>query len=229
VHADPDVTLQQDLARRDLTINAMARAADGTLIDPHGGLADLRTGASCGMSARPSSRTRCESCGWHASQRAWVSACAPETLAPARQMAGEGQRAHLVAERVWQETARALGEPLPDRYLRVLTDCGALPVVFPELGGADARCHGHAVRPVGGRAAGRPVEETGALLALAVGDTAWGSLCTRLRVPGEVARAGEDGLRTRTPGNQVSRRSAAHTGGGRCLAPAGSGCSVCSR
>ena len=75
VHAAPDVTLEEDLARRDLTINAMAKAEDGALIDPFGGQQDLEAGVLRHVS-EPSPRTRCASCAWRASPRASASACA---------------------------------------------------------------------------------------------------------------------------------------------------------
>ena len=74
VYAAPDVTLEQDLARRDLTINAMAKAQDGTLIDPFRRQERTCRTACCATSARPSPRTRCASCAWRASPRASVSA-----------------------------------------------------------------------------------------------------------------------------------------------------------
>ena len=69
-HAAPDVTLEEDLARRDLTINAMAQADDGTLIDPYGGQRDLRAARAAPRRRRPSPKTRCASCAWRASPRA---------------------------------------------------------------------------------------------------------------------------------------------------------------
>ena len=196
VHAEPDVTLEQDLARRDLTINAMARAADGTLIDPHGGADDLRAGVLRHVGAAfVEDPLRVLRLARFAARFAFD--VAPETLTLARQMARNGELSHLVAERVWQETARALTEPHPDRYLRVLLDCEALAVVFPELTtlereARDALCRKLAL------AAGKPVEVMGGLLALALGDEAvWDALCTRLRAPQDVARAGNDALRSR--------------------------------
>ncbi|MBU3694813.1 MAG: polynucleotide adenylyltransferase [Rhodocyclaceae bacterium] len=194
VHADPEVTLEEDLARRDLTINAMARAADGTLVDPYGGAADLQAGVLRHIGpAFVEDPLRVLRLARFAARFGF--AVAPETLALARQMAEGGELAHLVAERVWQETARALGEPLPDRYLRVLADCAALPVVFPELAALPADALDGLCSRLNS-AAGQPVEVMGALIALALGETAWVALCARLRVPTDTARAGEDALRT---------------------------------
>jgi tRNA nucleotidyltransferase (CCA-adding enzyme) len=199
VHAEPDVTLEQDLARRDLTINAMARDADGVLIDPYGGAADLRAGVLRHVGpAFVEDPLRVLRLARFAARFGFE--VAPETQALARQMARDGELAHLVAERVWQETARALTELQPDLYLRVLRDCEALAAVFPELarlGGEalDALCRKLAA------AAGQTVEVMGGLLALTLGDeAAWNALCTRLRVPQDVARAGEDALRSRALG-----------------------------
>lgn len=194
VHADPQVTLEQDLARRDLTINAMARAADGTLIDPYGGAADLEARVLRHVGpAFVEDPLRVLRLARFAAR--FDFRIAPQTLELARRMARDGELSHLVVERVWQETARALGEPMPDRFLRVLSDCGALPAVFPELDGLGATAM-HALYERLAAAAGSPVEVLAALMALALGDAGWASLTTRLHLPTEVARAGEDALRT---------------------------------
>lgn len=194
VHADPQVTLEQDLARRDLTINAMARATDGTLVDPYGGAADLEARVLRHVGpAFVEDPLRVLRLARFAARFDFV--IAPETLALARRMARDGELSHLVAERVWQETARALGEPMPDRYVRALADCAALPSVFPELAGLGP----NAMQVLCDRlaaATGSPVEVMSALMALALGDAGWASLTTRLHLPTEVARAGEDALRT---------------------------------
>ncbi len=133
--ASPDVTLEQDLQRRDLTINAMARAEDGTLIDPWGGRADLEARVLRHVSpafvedpvrilrvARFAARFA--PLGFH---------LAPETLALMRQMVEHGESAALVPERVWRELERALAQPLPEACFDTLHDCGALRVILPEL------------------------------------------------------------------------------------------------
>lgn len=196
VHADPAVTLEQDLARRDLTINAMARDPDGVLVDPYGGAVDLRAGVLRHVGpAFVEDPLRVLRLARFAAR--FDFGVAPETLALARQMARDGELAHLVAERVWQETARALAEPLPQRYFEVLRDCDALAVVFPEL----AALAPQAFTALCGRlaaAAGQPIEVMGALLALAIGaEPAWDAMSARLRVPNDVVRAGMDVLRSR--------------------------------
>ncbi len=135
LHYSPDVTLEDDLKRRDLTINAMARDADGTLIDPHGGSADLEARrlrhVSDAFNEDPVRilrvarfLARFEPLGF---------SIAPETLARMRAMVAAGEADALVPERTWQETARALAEPAPAAWLRALRDCGALARIFPEL------------------------------------------------------------------------------------------------
>ena len=133
VYADPGVTLEQDLARRDLTINAIAQDSGGALIDPFGGQRDLRdkvlrhvTGAFREDPVRILRVARFAA-------RFADFAIAPETLALMRLMVTEGEAAHLVPERVWQELARGLMEAHPARMLEVLRACGALAVVLPEL------------------------------------------------------------------------------------------------
>jgi len=131
----PDITLEEDLLRRDLTINAMAQAADGTLVDPYGGRADLEARVLRHVSpafsedpvrilriARFAARFAPLGFTVHASTRALL-----------RQMVQAGEVDTLVPERVWQETGRALGEPRPEVFFEVLRDCGALAVIFPEV------------------------------------------------------------------------------------------------
>ncbi|MPZ45634.1 MAG: multifunctional CCA addition/repair protein [Betaproteobacteria bacterium] len=132
VHAAPDVTLEDDLARRDLTINAMARAADGTLIDPFNGAADIaaRTLRHVGPAfvedpvrvlrvARFSARLGFD--------------IAPETRALMRRMVAEGEVDDLVAERVWQEISAGLMNAGPRRMFEALRECGALERILPEV------------------------------------------------------------------------------------------------
>lgn len=135
VHASPEVSLEDDLARRDLTINAMAEAADGTLTDPYHGQQDLAAKRLRHVSpafvedplrvlrtARFLARYR--GLGFH---------IAEDTQALMRELAESGELAHLVAERVWTETEKALGEPSPEAYFMALDDCGALEGLMPEL------------------------------------------------------------------------------------------------
>src|SRR5688572_28878088 len=131
-HAAPDVTLEQDLLRRDLTINAMARAEDGTLIDPHGGARDLKAGILRHVSAAfAEDPVRILRVARFAARFGF--AIAPETLALMTRMVRAGEADALVPERVWQELARGLMEKSPSRMAMVLRECGALARVLPEL------------------------------------------------------------------------------------------------
>jgi tRNA nucleotidyltransferase (CCA-adding enzyme) len=133
VHYAPDVTLEDDLLRRDLTINAMARDADGTLIDPHGGLADLRAGVlrhvGAAFTEDPVRILRLA----RFAARFDRFVVAPETMALMRRMVEHGEVDALVAERVWQELSRGLMERHPSRMFAVLRDCGALARILPEV------------------------------------------------------------------------------------------------
>ena len=128
----PEVTLEQDLERRDLTINAMARADDGTLIDPFGGAADLAAGVLRHVSkAFADDPLRVLRVARFAARFGF--AVAPETMVMMRALAKGGELALLSPERVWQEVARGLMEPHPSRLIAVLRDCGALGEVLPEV------------------------------------------------------------------------------------------------
>ena len=141
VHADPKVTLEEDLARRDLTINAIALAAHlvdsdwhvTDTIDPHGGVHDLQAGVLRHITSAFSEdpvrvlRTARFAARWSHMR------IAPETMALMRQMVDAGEVNALVPERVWQEMSRALMTPKPSRFFEVLRDCGALAVLWPEL------------------------------------------------------------------------------------------------
>jgi tRNA nucleotidyltransferase (CCA-adding enzyme) len=137
VHAAPDVTLEQDLARRDLTINAIAQAAEATgtdgLIDPHHGQRDLqaRVLRHVGEAFREDP-VRILRLARFAARFADFSV-APETMSLMRHMVADGEVDALVAERVWQELARGLMEPRPSRMFEVLRACGALAVLLPEV------------------------------------------------------------------------------------------------
>ncbi|MEO8837962.1 MAG: multifunctional CCA addition/repair protein [Herbaspirillum sp.] len=132
-HAAPDVTLEQDLVRRDLTINAMARAADGSLIDPFGGQRDLQARIFRHVSpAFGEDPVRILRLARFAARFDEFS-LAPETLTLMRQMVSAGEVAALVSERVWQELARGLMEAKPSRMFAMLRECGALAVLLPEL------------------------------------------------------------------------------------------------
>ncbi len=132
IHAAPDVTLEQDLLRRDFTINAIARDQDGKLIDPYNGIADLRAGilrhVSSAFSEDPVRILRAARFvarfGFN---------IAPETLSLMRAMVANGEVDALVPERVWQELARGLMEKVPSRFFFTLRDCGALVKILPEV------------------------------------------------------------------------------------------------
>src|SRR3954469_18025106 len=132
-HAAPDVTLEQDLGRRDLTINAIAQAEDGSLIDPYGGQQDLKrqvlrhvTEAFREDPVRILRVARFVARFLHFS-------LATATLELRRAMVTEGEADHLVPERVWQELARGLMEDKPSRMFEILRDCGALARLLPEV------------------------------------------------------------------------------------------------
>ncbi|HEU0277004.1 MAG TPA: multifunctional CCA addition/repair protein [Rhodanobacteraceae bacterium] len=134
-HAAPDVTLEQDLARRDLTINAIARDATGALIDPYGGERDLHDRILRHVSpAFAEDPVRILRAARFLARFAPLGfRIAAETLALMRAMVEAGEVAHLVPERVWAETRKALAEPAPEAFVRTLRECGALAVLFPEV------------------------------------------------------------------------------------------------
>ena len=132
-HAAPEVTLEQDLARRDLTINAIARAADGTLIDPFCGQRDLKAKILRHVGpAFAEDPVRILRIARFAARFADFSV-APETLDLMRGMVAVGEVDHLVAERVWQELAKGLMETSPSRMFAVLRETGALARLLPEV------------------------------------------------------------------------------------------------
>ena len=132
VYAGSDVTLEQDLARRDLTINAMAEDANGRLIDPFDGAADLRRGILRHVSpAFAEDPLRVLRVARFAARFGY--AVAPETLSLMRDIVAAGEMETLVPERVWSELERALGEQQPPRFFEVLRECGAQARVLPEL------------------------------------------------------------------------------------------------
>ena len=134
-HAGADVTLEEDLARRDLTINAMALDESGALVDPYGGKRDLEQRVLRHVSpAFAEDPVRVLRVARFAARYAPLGfTVAEETIALMRKMAADGEVAHLVAERVFAETRRALEEPAPGAFLRVLHESHALGVIFPEL------------------------------------------------------------------------------------------------
>lgn len=134
-HASPDVTLEEDLIRRDLTVNAMAEDEQGTLIDPYNGQHDLQARILRHVSpAFAEDPLRVLRVARFAARYAPLGfSVAPETLALMRQLAESGELGHLTAERSWKEISRALMEPRPDVFIQVLRDCGALAALLPEV------------------------------------------------------------------------------------------------
>ena len=132
-HAAPEVTLEDDLARRDLTINAIAQAADGTLIDPHGGQRDLQMRVLRHVSPAfvedPVRLLRVA----RLAARLPAFTLAPETLVLLQGMVANGEVDALVPERVWQELSRGLMAPKPSRMFELLRACGALARLLPEV------------------------------------------------------------------------------------------------
>jgi tRNA nucleotidyltransferase (CCA-adding enzyme) len=135
VDAAPTVTLEEDLARRDLTINAMARAEDGTLVDPWHGRADLDARVLRHVSpAFREDPLRVLRVARFAARLAPLGfTVAPETLALMREIVAAGEMEALTSERVWQETVKALGTQRPDVYFKTLRAANALARVFPEV------------------------------------------------------------------------------------------------
>ncbi len=135
VHADPSVTLEQDLERRDFTINAIAEDADGRLVDPFGGTRDIeaRVLRHVGPAFVEDPLRVLRAARFMARLAPLGFAVAPETLALMRDIAASGELDALVPERVWQEMCKALSARQPSAFLRTLRDADALRVVLPEI------------------------------------------------------------------------------------------------
>jgi len=134
-HTSPDVTIEQDLVRRDLTINALARDSAGNLIDPCNGQADIRSKTLRHVSsAFAEDPVRILRAGKFSARFHKLGfSIADETLGMMQRMVANGEADALVPDRVWKETESALGGPDPQVYFETLRDCGALAVVFPEI------------------------------------------------------------------------------------------------
>ena len=172
VHAAPEVTLEDDLRRRDLTINAIARDADGSLIDPFGGAKDLKAGVLRHVSeAFAEDPVRILRVARFAARFGF--AVAPETLELMRGMVRSGEADYLVPERVWQEFSKGLAEPHPQKMLEALDEVGLSQKLLPEV----------KTRP--GRFSGS-VPVRFALLAWPLDEAQAEALCARLRAPNEV-------------------------------------------
>ncbi|MDZ4262522.1 MAG: multifunctional CCA addition/repair protein [Pseudomonadota bacterium] len=134
-HAAPDVTLEEDLRRRDLTINAIAMDSNGTLTDPFNGQQDLRNKllrhVSSAFEEDPVRILRLAR--FYARFKPLGFTIAPTTIALMQRMVTNGEVDALVPERVWQETQRALGEASPGAFFAALRECGALKKLFPEI------------------------------------------------------------------------------------------------
>ena len=188
----PDVTLEQDLQRRDLTINAIAQQADGSFVDPFGGRADLQRRLLRHVSpAFAEDPVRILRVARFAARLAPLGfTLAPQTLELMRAMVRAGEAAALVPERVWRELERALGEPRPRAFFDTLAACDALAVVLPELAGPCAPAPDGAPS-LGARAleaaasAGSAATVRFAALAATLAEPAIEALCARLRAPGE--------------------------------------------
>jgi tRNA nucleotidyltransferase (CCA-adding enzyme) len=182
-HAAPEVTLEEDLARRDLTINAIAQDETGNIIDPFDGVADLRAGILRHVGpAFAEDPVRILRVARFAARFGF--AIAPATVELMRGMVASGEAAALVAERVWQELARGLMERRPSRMFRTMHECGALAVILPELAAIIAS--GRVLEVLDDSAARElGLSSRFALLAMHAGEGAIATLCSRLRVPEE--------------------------------------------
>lgn len=221
VHADPDVSLEADLARRDLTVNAIARAADGTLIDPFGGRADLEARILRHVSpAFVEDPLRVVRVARFAARFAPLGfRVAPETLALMQRIAASGELRTLSAERIWRELHRALEGEAPSAFFRVLASVDALAELVPllaALGDLDAGDGAAAMRGVDlPTASAAPVAERFAALAAAAARraapaargtaldeaaaAAVDACCAQLRTPREVRDAAHAVSRGRRP------------------------------
>lgn len=207
VHADPDVSLEQDLARRDLTINAMAQDDDGNIIDPYNGQQDLAnkilrhvTDAFIEDPLRVLRVAR-----FAARFFPLGFSLAPETLALMQQIVTKGELETLVAERVWTETDRALAETNPLAYFDVLDDCGAMQRVFPELHPVWRHGSDHSAEPNARQLLESLVKDDQhkcslelrfAALTMNIGASALSALVSRLRVPKSYHQLAELAQRT---------------------------------
>jgi tRNA nucleotidyltransferase (CCA-adding enzyme) len=182
VHAAPDVALEDDLRRRDLTINAIAKAEDGSLIDPFGGRRDLQRRLLRHVSeAFAEDPVRILRLARFAARFGFD--VAPETMALMKQMVASGETDYLVPERVWQELAKGLVEPEPQRMFEVLESSGLRRKLLPEVG-AFGRLEG-------------TLAQRFARLAWPLKETEVEALCDRLKVPGDVRELALLGCRNR--------------------------------
>jgi len=171
VYSAPDVTLEQDLARRDLTINAMAKAKDGALIDPFNGKQDLEAKVLRHVGAAfAEDPVRILRVARFAARFGFR--IADETMQLMKQMVDSGEANHLVRERVWQEFARGLAEPYPGKMFEALEQCGLRAKMLPEVTNVPPRFDG-------------PLAVRFALLCWPLTETEIEAVCARLRVPND--------------------------------------------
>ena len=187
VYAAPDVTLEDDLRRRDLTINAIAKAEDGTLIDPFNGEKDLQNRVLRHVSdAFAEDPVRILRVARFAARFGF--SVHETTAALMRKMVESGETDYLVPERVWQEFSKGLMEERPERMFEVLEACGLRERLLPELETQPELMSG-------------PLAVRFALLAWSLAEDEVETLCRRLRVPNERARSGAAGVpQSRAPG-----------------------------
>ncbi|MDT8880253.1 polynucleotide adenylyltransferase [Halomonas saccharevitans] len=209
VHASPEVTLEEDLARRDLTVNAMAETPQGALVDPYDGLADLEARRLRHVSpAFVEDPLRVLRTARFLARYAGLGfVIAEETRALMRSLVKSGELAHLVAERVWTETEKALSEPWPEVYFQVLDECGALAVLMPELAEDDADLDaalGRLHRLPEDIEAEAQVRWRWARLVEHLGDDAREALSERLRLPRAHRELATQAARTRALCRQVA-------------------------
>lgn len=181
--ADPSVTLEQDLLRRDLTINAMAQDADGNIIDPYNGQVDLRN-----KSLHHVSPAFCEDPVRILRIARFAARFADFTVHPDTNelmisMVNQGEVDALVTERVWKELSRALAEPAPTRFFEVLRDCQALSKLMPEIAHHES-CMMYLQRSM---AANHDAHLHFAALSIPLRANEITELCTRMRPPTQFA------------------------------------------
>lgn len=200
VQADPNVTLEEDLRRRDLTINAIARAPDGALIDPYGGQRDLAARVLRHVSpAFSEDPLRILRVARFAARLAPLGfSVAQETQALMADMVAQGMLAELPPERIWREWEKALEQTAPGAFFDVLEACGAHAVLWPELPWP------HQERPVwrhfldflATRTPGAPLRYAALWLAAGISANVHGKVVSRYRVPARFADLANLALRT---------------------------------
>ncbi len=204
-HTSSEVTLEEDLIRRDLTINAMARADDGSIVDPYGGQRDLAARVFRHVSdAFAEDPVRILRLARFAA-RFSTFRVADETLSLMKRMVDEGEVDALVPERVWQELARGLMESQPSRMFTVLHDCGALARILPELDTAwetDSAVHMRVIDAAAAQGVPLAVRFAALVCNLGLDGPRIDAICKRLKVPNDcrdlaVMTAREQGAITR--------------------------------